>query len=44
MDEADKIRVDQEQLVSQRDRSGKAAGSIEGSLPDESNVKLPHFS
>ena len=44
MDEADKIRVDQEQLVSQRDRSGKAAGSIEGGLPDESSVKLPHFS
>jgi len=44
MDEADKIRVDQEQLVSQRDRSGKAAGSIEGGLPDESHVKLPIFS
>ena len=44
MDEADKIRVDQEQLVNQRDRSGKAAGSIEGSLPDESHVKLPFFS
>lgn len=44
MDEADKIRVDQEQLVNQRDRSGKAAGSIEGGLPDESSVKLPFFS
>ena len=43
MDEADKIRVDQEQLVSQRDRSGKAMGSIEGGLPDESSIKLPHF-
>ena len=43
MDEADKIRVDQEQLVSQRDRSGKAVGAIEGGLPDESNIKLPHF-
>jgi hypothetical protein len=43
MDEADKIRVDQEQLVSQRDRSGKAVGSIEGGLPDESSIKLPHF-
>ena len=43
MDEADKIKVQQEQLVGQRDRSGKAMGSIEGGLPDESNVKLPHF-
>ena len=43
MDEADKIRVDQEQMVSQRDRSGKAMGSVEGGLPDESNIKLPHF-
>ncbi len=44
MDEADKIRLDQEQMVGQRDRSGKAMGSIEGGLPDESSVKLPHFS
>jgi hypothetical protein len=43
MDEAEKIKVQQEQLVNQRDRTGKAMGSIEGGLPDESNVKLPHF-
>lgn len=44
MDEAEKIKVQQEQLVNQRDRSGKAMGSIEGGLPDESNVRLPTFS
>ena len=44
LDEADKIKVQQEQLVGQRDRSGKAMGSIEGGLPDESNIKLPTFS
>jgi hypothetical protein len=43
MDEAEKIKVQQEQLVNQRDRSGKAMGSIEGGLPDESNVRLPTF-
>jgi hypothetical protein len=43
MDEAEKIKVQQEQLVNQRDRSGKAMGSIEGGLPDESNIQLPHF-
>jgi hypothetical protein len=43
MDEAEKIKVQQEQLVNQRDRTGKAMGSIEGGLPDESNIKLPHF-
>lgn len=43
MDEAEKIKVQQEQLVGQRDRSGKAVGSVEGGLPDESNVKLPYF-
>jgi hypothetical protein len=43
MDEAEKIKVQQEQLVNQRDRTGKAMGSIEGGLPDESNVRLPTF-
>ncbi len=43
MDEAEKIKVQQEQLVGQKDRSGRAMGSIEGGLPDESNVNLPHF-
>lgn len=43
MDEAEKIKVQQEQLVGQKDRSGRAMGSIEGGLPDESDVQLPHF-
>lgn len=43
MDEAEKIKIQQEQLVNQRDRTGKAMGSIEGGLPDESNITLPYF-
>ena len=44
MDEAEKIKVQQEQLVGAKDRSGKAMGAIEGGLPDESGVRLPSFS
>lgn len=43
MDEAEKIKVQQEQLVGQKDRSGRSIGAIEGGLPDESDVRLPHF-
>ena len=43
MDEAEKIKIQQEQLVGQKDRAGRAMGSIEGGLPDESNIPLPHF-
>ena len=43
MDESDKIKVQQEQLVGAKDRSGKAMGAIEGGLPDESGVRLPTF-
>ena len=44
MDESDKIRVDQEQIVGAKNRAGKAMGSIEGTLPDDSGIRLPTFS
>jgi hypothetical protein len=44
MDEAEKIKVQQEQLVGAKDRSGKAMGAIEGGLLDESGIRLPTFS
>jgi hypothetical protein len=43
MDEAEKIKVQQEQLVGAKDRSGKAMGAIEGGLPDENGIRLPSF-
>ena len=43
MDESEKIKIQQEQLVEQSRVKGRQLASIEGGIPDESGTPVPDF-